>query len=70
MRFGSTRLVLFRSRSSKLAFRTSAEAVLQGGLQLATQFSVFGTQMGHLGEDLSQHGLQRRHVVGQRSIGS
>ena len=70
MRFGPARLVLLRIPSCKLAFRTPAEAVLQGGIQLATQLDVLGTQARHLGENLSQHGLQRWHVLGQRRIGS
>jgi hypothetical protein len=63
MRFGPARLVLPGIHGRKLAFRTPAEAVLQGGIQFTAQLNILGTQAGHLDEDLSQHGLQRRHVV-------
>jgi len=69
MRFGSARLVLLGIHSRELAFRTPAEAMLQGGIQFTTQLGVLAAQVGHLGEGLSQQGLQRRYVVGQRAIG-
>ena len=59
-----------RQRSDWLALGAAAEAVLEGRVELAAQFGVLGAQAGQLGEGLPQQGLQARHVLGQRPVGS
>ena len=59
-----------RRPGPELALGAAAEAVLQRLLQLLAQLGVLGPQPGHLGEQLPDQRLERRHVVGQGRIGA
>lgn len=69
VRRGLAGLVRRGGRGRRPAFRAAAEAVLQGGSELGAQFGVLGPQPRYLGEQLADHRLQGRHVVGQRRFG-
>ncbi len=51
------------------AFAPAAEPVLQGGVEFGLQFGVLGPELLEFGEQLTNHRLERGHVVRQRRIG-